>query len=74
MLHLDRRARVARFPLALALPWGLAVGPWLPYLPLPFRVTLPVLAPIRVAASDDPREVAGEVRARMQRAMGEMRA
>ena len=73
-LGLRRRARVARFPLALALPWGLAVGPWLPYLPLPFQVKLRVLAPIRARPSDDPREVACEVRARMQRALDEMRA
>jgi hypothetical protein len=42
-------ARLERFPLAVALPWLLAAGPWLPYLPLPFRVRLQVLAPIHVA-------------------------
>jgi 1-acyl-sn-glycerol-3-phosphate acyltransferase len=73
-LGLRQRARIARFPLALALPWGLAVGPWLPYLPLPFSVKLRALAPIRVAPNDDPRDVAGEVRVRMQRALDEMRA
>ncbi len=73
-LGLDRRARVKRFPLALALPWGLAIGPWLPYMPLPFPVKLRVLEPIRPGARDDPREVREHVRARMQRALDEMRA
>lgn len=36
-------ARLERFPAALCLPWGLALGPWLPYLPLPFTLKLRVL-------------------------------
>ena len=71
-LRLDRRARVNRFPLALALPWGLALGPWVPYLPLPFPVRLRVLEPIRVGPTDDPREARDAVRARMQSALDEL--
>ena len=39
-LGLKRWGRLERFPLALALPWILAPGPWLPYLPLPFSIRL----------------------------------
>jgi hypothetical protein len=63
---------VSRFPLALALPWGLALGPWLPYLPLPFRVRLRVLPALRVAPSDDARDVQEALRARMQSALDQL--
>ena len=65
-LQLARWGRLERFPLALALPWGLAVGPWTPYLPLPFPIRLRVLPPIRVGADDDATAVREHVRARMQ--------
>lgn len=47
-LGLRRFARIERCPIALALPWGLAVGPWVPYLPLPFQLRVRVLPPIHV--------------------------
>jgi 1-acyl-sn-glycerol-3-phosphate acyltransferase len=72
MMRLHRWARLDRFPLALALPWGLAVGPWIPYLPLPFRVRLRILPPISVGSDDDDAEVRDYVRARMQAALNEM--
>jgi 1-acyl-sn-glycerol-3-phosphate acyltransferase len=72
-LELPKRARISRFPLALALPWGLALGPWLPYLPLPFRVRLRVLPALRVAPEDDPREVQEALRTRMQDALDQLR-
>jgi 1-acyl-sn-glycerol-3-phosphate acyltransferase len=68
-LKLKRWARVERFPLALALPWGLALGPWTPYLPLPFPIRLRVLPPMRVDAGEDPTQVQETVRARMQAAL-----
>jgi 1-acyl-sn-glycerol-3-phosphate acyltransferase len=71
-LQLPRRARVSRFPLALALPWGLALGPWLPYLPLPFRVRLRVLPALRVGPEDDAREVQEALRGRMQDALDQL--
>lgn len=71
-LRLSQWARLQRFPLALALPWGIAIGPWLPYLPLPFPVRLRVLSPIAVAADDDPIEVREHVRGRMQTALDEL--
>jgi 1-acyl-sn-glycerol-3-phosphate acyltransferase len=73
-LGLQRWARLRRFPLALALPWGLAVGPWLPYLPLPLPIRLRVLAPMRFSSGVDPREAREQVRAAMQRALDELAA
>jgi len=68
-LQLERWGRLERFPLALALPWGIAVGPWAPYLPLPFPIRLRVLAPIGAASDDDPAAVREHVRERMQTAL-----
>ena len=72
LFDLHRRARVKRFPIALALPWGVALGPWAPYLPLPFPIRLRVLPPMRVAAREDPADACERVRAAMQAALGEM--
>ena len=71
-LRLPERARLERFPLALALPWGLAVGPWLPYLPLPFPVRLRVLPPVRLDRGVDPAEAREHVRELMQTALDRM--
>lgn len=71
-LDMPRWARLERFPLALALPWGFAPGPWLPYLPLPFPVRLRVLPAIHVTKEDDTREVARHVEKEMQRAMDDL--
>jgi 1-acyl-sn-glycerol-3-phosphate acyltransferase len=71
-LNLRRWGRLDRFPIALSLPWGLAVGPWVPHLPLPFPITLRVLPPMEVRPEDDPREIREEVRARMQAALDAM--
>lgn len=70
-LRLSRWARVERFPVALALPWGLSFGPWLPYLPLPFRVRLRILPPM---AADGVAEcsVRDRVQAAMQAALNEL--
>ncbi len=71
---LRRWGRLSRFPVALALPWGIALGPWLPYLPLPFQIRLRVLRPVTVAAGDDLAAVREDVRARMQTALDELKA
>jgi 1-acyl-sn-glycerol-3-phosphate acyltransferase len=68
-LGMKRWARLERFPLALALPWGVALGPWSPYLPLPFAIRLRVLRPERVGAMEDPAEVRARIGARMQVAL-----
>jgi 1-acyl-sn-glycerol-3-phosphate acyltransferase len=69
---LDRWAQIKRFPLALALPWGIAAGPWVPYAPLPFPILIRVLPPLRVAVSDDADEAREEVRRKMQSALAEL--
>jgi 1-acyl-sn-glycerol-3-phosphate acyltransferase len=73
-LGMPRWARLQCFPLALALPWGVAPGPWLPYLPLPFRISLRILAPIFVTEADDTTEVARHVQNAMQHSLREMSA
>jgi 1-acyl-sn-glycerol-3-phosphate acyltransferase len=71
-LGLRRFSRIERFPIALALPWGIAAGPWTPYLPLPLRVRLRVLPPIDPSGDVD--LVRAEVIERMQSALTEMAA
>jgi len=73
-LNLRRWARLDRFPIALALPWIIAPGPWLPYLPLPLPVTLQILPPISPSEVSDAREGALLVQSRMQAALDEMAA
>ncbi|HTA93386.1 MAG TPA: 1-acyl-sn-glycerol-3-phosphate acyltransferase [Polyangiaceae bacterium] len=72
LLRLKRWARLERFPLALALPWGLALGPWLPYLPLPFQIQLRVLPPIAAPPDENPVRIREQVRLAMQTALGEL--
>lgn len=67
--QLQKRWRVSRFPLALALPYGLAVGPYLPYFPLPFRIRLRFLPAMHVATDADVNEVRACVQSRMQGAL-----
>ena len=71
-IGLKRWARLERFPLALALPWGLAVGPWLPYLPLPFPIQLRFLPPIAAPAGADPEALRRHVQAKMQAALDDL--
>ncbi len=72
LLRLHHWGRLDRFPIALALPWGVALGPWTPYLPLPFPIRLRVLAPMRVPRTADPAAVRETVRARMQAALDDL--
>jgi 1-acyl-sn-glycerol-3-phosphate acyltransferase len=73
-LRLPSWGRLERFPMAFALPWGVAIGPWLPYLPLPFRIRLRVLPAIDAGGTVALAVVAEEVRRCMQAAMDEMAA
>ena len=60
-LGLKRLTRIEVLPLVLCLPWGVTVGP-MPYLPMPVRIRIRVLAPIAwdlpAQAADDPEVVA----------------
>ena len=49
------------FPIALALPWGLVVGPAVPFIPLPRKVLVSILPPVDPAALV--REAGGQSRA-----------
>jgi 1-acyl-sn-glycerol-3-phosphate acyltransferase len=71
-IQLERWARTERFPLAFALPWGIALGPFAPYLPLPFPIHLRVLPPVHVTPGDDPDEMRETVRSLMQDALDVM--
>jgi len=71
-LGLTARARLRRFPIALGLPWGVGVGPWVPFLPLPLGIRLRILAPIPAPPSVDPLEVRDLVVERMQAALHDM--
>ena len=64
--------RLQRFPIAFALPWGLALGPWVPYLPLPFPVTLAVLPPTRVLDDETDDEARERIRNAMQAKLDEL--
>jgi 1-acyl-sn-glycerol-3-phosphate acyltransferase len=73
-LRLKHWARLECFPLALALPWGLALGPWVPYLPLPFAIQLRVLPPIAAPPREDADRIRERVQAEMQRALDALAA
>lgn len=72
LLRLKQWARLERFPFALAAPWGLTLGPWLPYLPLPFPIRLRVLEPISAPAHADPATIREQVRGAMQAALDDL--
>jgi 1-acyl-sn-glycerol-3-phosphate acyltransferase len=72
VLNLQKWGRVKKFPLALALPWGLALGPWSPYLPLPFPIRLRVLPPMRFASDIDPSDARERVQTAMQKALDDL--
>ncbi|HEX7663672.1 MAG TPA: 1-acyl-sn-glycerol-3-phosphate acyltransferase [Polyangiaceae bacterium] len=73
MLRMKNWARLERFPIALALPWGIAPGPWLPYAPLPFRIRLRVLRAEHVDPAENPDTARERIRSRMQAALDDMR-
>ena len=73
-LGLGRFLRTATFPVSLALPWGLAVGPVF-HFPLPAKCRVRLLEPIPVdawpaEAADDP-EVVQELYSRVEQALQE---
>ncbi len=72
LLRAKHWSRTVRFPFALALPWGLAVGPWVPYLPLPFPIKLRVLPAIDAPADQAPAMLRERVREVMQHALDEL--
>lgn len=71
--RLQSWARIERFPIALCLPWGLGVGPWLPYLPLPFKLRLRVLPRTWVGPDESLDQAHARITDGMQRALSELR-
>lgn len=69
-LGVDRTLRLKTLPIILAPPFGLVVGPFTPFLPLPSKIVIQWLAPIdlRETYGDDPDldEVYEDVTRRMQ--------
>ncbi len=72
LLGLKSWARLERFPIALAFPWGVALGPWLPYFPLPFPIQLRALPPIPAPPDADPAAIREQVQAAMTSAMSDL--
>jgi 1-acyl-sn-glycerol-3-phosphate acyltransferase len=76
-LRLDRLLRIKVWPLMLSVPWGLTLGPSPPYIPLPTRILIEVLEPVRFersgpdAAADTEyvARCAAEVEGRLQEAL-----
>jgi 1-acyl-sn-glycerol-3-phosphate acyltransferase len=48
LLGLDRLLRLKVLPISLALPWGVNVGDFLGHVPLPAKITIEALPPIRL--------------------------
>lgn len=53
-LRLDKLLRLKVLPISLALPWGLNIGDFAGHLPLPAKITIEVLPPIRVREAFGP--------------------
>ena len=56
LLMLDKAFRLKVLPISLAIPWGINVGDFLGHVPLPAKITIETLPPIRVREEfgDDP--------------------
>jgi 1-acyl-sn-glycerol-3-phosphate acyltransferase len=48
LLGLDRLLRLKVLPISLAIPWGLNIGDFLGHVPLPAKITVEALPPIRL--------------------------
>ena len=77
-LRLDRALHLHVLPISLALPWGLNVGDFLGHVPLPAKITIQVLEPIRLRErfGEDPDlgEVYDHVTGLMQRSLDDLAA
>lgn len=75
-LRIDKLLRIKVFPIALALPMGLLIGPIAVYLPLPHKIIIKVLDPIDVEGDPEDKEnldeIYDEIMALMQAGLDEL--
>jgi 1-acyl-sn-glycerol-3-phosphate acyltransferase len=78
LLMLDKAFRLKVLPISLALPWGVNVGDFLGHVPLPAKITIETLPPIRLREEfgDDPDldEVYNEITRLMQETLNALAA
>lgn len=53
LLRSDKWLRFKAWPLALSFPWGITLGPLVPYIPFPSKILVEILDPIRFERSGD---------------------
>ncbi len=51
LLRVDKSLRIKVWPLVLSFPWGLTLGPPLPHIPWPARISMEILEPIQFERS-----------------------
>jgi 1-acyl-sn-glycerol-3-phosphate acyltransferase len=71
LLGLDRLLRLKVLPISLAIPWGLNVGDFLGHFPLPAKITIEALPPIRLREEFGPEPDVDEVYDHVLRVMQE---
>jgi 1-acyl-sn-glycerol-3-phosphate acyltransferase len=71
LLGLDRALRLKVLPISLAAPWGLNVGDFLGHVPLPAKITIEALPPIRLREEFGPDPDVGEAYEHVVRVMQE---
>ena len=78
LLRLDRMFRLKVLPVSLALPWGINVGDMLGHVPLPAKITIQVLPPVRLreryGSDPDPDQIYDDLIVEMQATLTELQA
>jgi 1-acyl-sn-glycerol-3-phosphate acyltransferase len=70
-LMLDKLLRLKVLPISIAVPWGLNIGDMLGHIPLPAKITIEVLPPIRLRDEFGPEPDVDEVHTHVTRLMQE---
>jgi 1-acyl-sn-glycerol-3-phosphate acyltransferase len=71
LLMLDKLLRLKVLPISIAVPWGLNIGDLLGHIPLPAKITIEVLPPIRLRDEFGPEPDVDEVHTHVTRLMQE---
>jgi 1-acyl-sn-glycerol-3-phosphate acyltransferase len=71
LLGLDRLLRLKVLPISIAAPWGINVGDFLGHVPLPAKITVEALPPIRLRAEFGPEPDVDEAYEHVLRVMQE---